>query len=78
MFAPGGGYLVELPTIRVDYGFVCLLVCLLRIFGIFTEWYLRRPHTKKPIVFLKRRSKQGPADLTFKEQWIDFQGKVEY
>ena len=32
---------------------------------IFTEWHMRRPDTKKPIVFLKRRSQQGPADLTF-------------
>ena len=26
-FAPGGGYLVECPTIRVRFGFVCLDVC---------------------------------------------------
>ena len=52
-----------------------LFVCLLRISGIFTEWHLRRPD-KKPIVFLKRLSKQGPADLTVKEEWIDFQGPV--
>ena len=27
------------------------------------------------MVFLKRLSKQGPADLTFiKEEWVDFQG----
>ena len=54
--------------------FVCLSVCLFA--RIFTEWHLRRPDIKKPIVFLKRLSKQGPADLTFKAQWVDFQGPV--
>ena len=56
--------------------FVCLSVCLSGFWRIFTEWHLRRPDIKKPIVFLKRLSKQGPADLTFKEEWVDFQGPV--
>ena len=53
-----------------------LFVYLCGLGGIFTEWYLRRPDIKKPIVFLKRRSKQDPADLTFKEEWTHFQGAV--
>ena len=55
--------------------FACFLR-VLRILRIFTEWHLRRPDINKPIVFLKRLSKQGPADLTFKEEWVDFQGPV--
>ena len=52
-------------------------VCLAeRIFGMFTEWHLRRPDTKKPIAFLKRLSKQDPVDLTFKKGWTHFQGPV--
>ena len=53
-----------------------MFVCLSEFWRIFTEWHLRRPDIKKPIVFLKRLSKQGPADLTFKEEWVDFQGPV--
>ena len=71
VIAPGGGYLVEFPTIRVDYGCVCLSVT------DFSDSYRMASASvefHKPMIFLKRRSKQGPADLTFKEDWTHFQG----
>ena len=30
----------------------------------------------RSLVFLERLSEQGPADFTFKEEWVDFQGPV--
>ena len=47
---------------------VCLLVCLSALVSIFTEWYLHRLQTQKPLVFLKGGSEEGPPKTTFKHE----------